>query len=430
MKLQNVIQRQKLDPLLAKACEVRHHYEKATDCFASVVGPDRISVNDYRKARVTFFCTLCKHHYRNSQKVLGPLDYPCNEKHFKAIEDSQRLGGSYIYMCDMGFVFWASPLFSGKHYAGGMIGSGVLGVKQNLAVENLYKAFEGKIPRKEIGQHLEGIPEKNFEEIKAMAHMMMICAEQLSQNEGEVPASPSDFSYAKGDVNKERTLLASLRRGDTTEARKIMTEILENPEGGIESLQVRAIELAVLISRAAASVENADTPDILEANNRYLKKIEDAQNVRELTEILNSIIDLMSGRMFSFQGIRHSSALRKAERFILENLTHKISLQKIAQAAGLSAPYFSTIFKEEMGENLSNYINRLRVERAAAMLVETTTPISKIATDCGFEDQSWFSKIFKSHTKISPGKYRDLGGICAAPDLINGKTVNNEEECA
>jgi AraC-like DNA-binding protein/ligand-binding sensor protein len=427
MKLQNVIQRQKLDPLLAKALIVRHHYENAAGCFASVVGPDRISVTDYKKARVTFFCTHCKNYYRNSQKILGPLDYPCNDKHFKAIEDSLRLGGSYIYTCEMGFVFWASPLFSGKHYAGAMIGSGVLGVKQTLAAENLFKAFFGEISRKEIGKHLEGIPEKNYEEVKALAHMMMICAKQLSQKEGEVSVNTTDFSYTRGDVNREQMLLASLRRGDTTEARKILAGIFETTRStGIESMQIRAIELAVLISRAAASIENADTLNILEANNRYLKKIEEAQTAEELIGILNSIIDLMSGRMFSFQGVRHSSALRKAERFILENLTHKISLQKIAQAAGLSAPYFSTIFKEEMGENLSNYINRLRVERAAAMLVETTTPISKIATDCGFEDQSWFSKIFKSHTRISPGKYRDLGGICAVPDETEGKTENME----
>jgi transcriptional regulator GlxA family with amidase domain len=64
-----------------------------------------------------------------------------------------------------------------------------------------------------------------------------------------------------------------------------------------------------------------------------------------------------------------------------------------------------------MGENLSNYLNRLRVEKASSMLAETNLPISGIATACGFEDQSWFSKIFKSHTGLSPGKFREQGGI-------------------
>jgi transcriptional regulator GlxA family with amidase domain len=69
------------------------------------------------------------------------------------------------------------------------------------------------------------------------------------------------------------------------------------------------------------------------------------------------------------------------------------------------------VFKEEMGENLSNYLNRLRVEKAAAMLVTTTMPISEITFACGFEDQSWFSKIFKNFTGLTPGKYRERGII-------------------
>jgi AraC-like DNA-binding protein len=102
--------------------------------------------------------------------------------------------------------------------------------------------------------------------------------------------------------------------------------------------------------------------------------------------------------------------MRKAEQFIRENLTRKMSLGEIAAVAGLSAPYFSTIFKNEMDENLSKYINRLRVEKASKMLLETNLSLSDISSECCFEDQSWFSKIFKSFTGISPGKYRSQGG--------------------
>ena len=119
----------------------------------------------------------------------------------------------------------------------------------------------------------------------------------------------------------------------------------------------------------------------------------------------------MSEKIFSFNGVRHFPALRKAERYIWDNYTRKISLREIAKASGLSAPYFSTIFKEEMGENLSDYLNRLRIEKAAALLLTTNMSIGEIAKTCGFEDQSWFSKIFKNNTGYTPGKYRDQGSI-------------------
>ena len=93
----------------------------------------------------------------------------------------------------------------------------------------------------------------------------------------------------------------------------------------------------------------------------------------------------------------------------MEKSARKVSLEEISKAVGLSAPYFSTVFKEEMGENFSSYINRLRIEKAAALLIETGHPIKTVAKFCGFEDQSWFSKIFKHFTGITPGKYREAG---------------------
>jgi transcriptional regulator GlxA family with amidase domain len=47
------------------------------------------------------------------------------------------------------------------------------------------------------------------------------------------------------------------------------------------------------------------------------------------------------------------------------------------------------------------------VDKAVAMLMETGLSLSEIASSCGFEDQSWFSKIFKNYTGESPGKYRE-----------------------
>jgi AraC-like DNA-binding protein len=50
------------------------------------------------------------------------------------------------------------------------------------------------------------------------------------------------------------------------------------------------------------------------------------------------------------------------------------------------------------------------VEKASRLLLETEMSLSEIAACCCFEDQSWFSKIFKAYTGISPGKYRNQGG--------------------
>jgi AraC-like DNA-binding protein/ligand-binding sensor protein len=428
-KSPNIIQRRELDPLLLKARKIVKYYEKAAECSVAVLGPDCDMQDESPDPRRTCFCGLRGQFCPYGSSQSADDEYPCASLHRGAVTKARRLGGSYIYLCPAGFIFWTSPIYAGERFAGALVSGGVLGIEKQQAALNIFQSCGGKAPIEEIMRSLEKIPEKTSAEVKALAQMMLICADQIS-GIGSLPGSETPEPAVKetrsppanvfgGEncypLDKERMLLASLRRGDNAQARNILKELLEilyaMAGGSFGIFQLRAIELAVLLSRAVSRPEDIEDAETIEANNRYLKKIEDARSVAEITDILTLSLNRMSGKIFSFQGIRHSSALRKAERFIWDNYTRKISLQEIASASGLSAPYFSTIFKDEMGENLSNYLNRLRVEKAIAMLSETDLPISGIATACGFEDQSWFSKIFKAYTGISPGKYREQGGM-------------------
>jgi AraC-like DNA-binding protein len=364
--------------------------------------------------------------------------------HIKAIKEAHRFGGSHIYICELGFMFWTSPLYSSGKFIGALVGSGFIGIEYKETVDAMFAMSRGTVPREDLEDRLAIFSKGESGRIKALAELLLICAEYLSTGTDEYKESiklqveqqplkqaPLVSGYY---IDKERMLLAALRRGDNEAGQRILNELLSilfhSGTDPFRFIQFRAIELVVLLSReamepttmnqrSAVSFDEFRTgrsspPDdtILETNNQYLRRIQEAKNIEELTDIMHIIVERMSAQIFSFRGMRHASALRKAERFIWENYTRKISLQEIASAAGLSAPYFSTVFKEEMGENLSGYLNRLRVEKAEHMLIETSLTLNEIASACGFEDQSWFSKIFKSHAGISPGKYRDQGGMC------------------
>ena len=418
----NIIQRRDLEPLWFKATEVVRHYEKASNCIAAVVGADFIACELSKNPRAITFCTLCKRYCSFSHK-LASYEVPCSRMHLDAIQESRKLGGSYLYTCPIGFFFWTSPFFSGERFAGALISSGILSADRQLALDRMVKVCKGDVPSAEIAGYLDDIPEKSNEDAKVLAQMMLLCAEQISCRDSSLDDS-EEYSdkknYRPNFLDQERSLIASLRRGDSAEAQNIMQELLNGlniaSNGNLERLKLKAIELVVMLSRTGANAENSE--ELVEANTRYVKRIEDSKTVDEVTGNMRLILDQMAGKLFSFQGVRHASALRKAERFIWENFNRKISLKEIADVSGLSAPYFSTIFKEEMGENLSTYLNRLRVEKASSMLRETEFPINGISAACGFEDQSWFSKIFKHYTGYSPCQYREQGGIIMADKIL------------
>jgi AraC-like DNA-binding protein/ligand-binding sensor protein len=427
------------DPILLKAYKILKAYAKATETQICVHDHTCLPIQEiFETVNVEEnTCLFCLKHRANKtvQEIQDLAASPCNEMHVKAIREAHHYGGSYIYMCDLGFVFWTSPIYSEGRFVGAMLGTGLLGIDRQETLNQMYLMANREIPEGELEKHLRHYPSVDSERVKALAELMLICAESLStgneayhkilkrraEQQSDLTAQIQELKdkYPVGSpvpgypLEKERMLLAALRRGDNETGRKILNELLavllfSNPDQ-FKYIQFRAIELVVLLSRTDITPGYAEMM-ILETNNQYLRRIQDAQSIEELTDVLHLIVERMAVQIFSFQGVRHASALRKAERFIWENYTHKISLQEIADASGLSAPYFSTIFKEEMGENLSAYLNRLRVEKASHLLVETDLSLSEIAGSCGFEDQSWFSKIFKSYTGQSPGKYRSQGG--------------------
>jgi len=400
----NIIQRRELEPLMLKANKIIKHYEKASDCSAFVMGSFNF---DSDANNFNSICGQCS-------------DKKCALLHQEAMNKARTLGGSYIYTCVKSLIFWTSPFYSGERLAGALFSGGVRNT------------------------------DKNSDKVKALARIMLLCANQISGmsfvqknvinltsiNEINIADNDEQKQHAQlkhcerqkpytshsdnhDDIDMERTLIACLRRGDNAEGQKILSDLLKMLSQTIKNnfadaqrmpvFRLKAIELAVLLSRAVSDPKNIKNNTALETTERCLKRIEESNTFEEIAEILSSITEKMSGMIFSFHGVRHFSAIRKAERYIWNHYTRKLSLKEIAQASGLSAPYFSTIFKEEMGENLSNYLNRLRVDKAAAMLTSTDVPISDVAKICGFEDQSWFSKIFKNNTGLTPGKYRECG---------------------
>ncbi|MDR1868757.1 MAG: helix-turn-helix domain-containing protein [Treponema sp.] len=432
-----VMQEQGAD-LMEKAAKMMLDYNQATGCSICIYNSDcmpqltNITGNFSPERTICPFCAKFRECGQNA--------FPCHEMHVNAIKEANKRGGSHIYACEMGLQFWTSPIYTEGSFSGAVRGSGFLKeckktVDIFLNANDTHVMCNNEITQDEFKERVNSIPEADGEKVQSLAEMMQLCAESLSSGStdyheilkrrteqqeaitaiiGELEKKYPENAEKPGySLEKEKLFMSTLRNCDPAETKKQLNELLamlffSNP-GQFKYIQLRITELVVLISRIEVSPGKGVNLS-MEANSQSLKQVQEAKTIEELTDILHIMVDRVLNIISSFRGIPHAAALRKAESFILENYTRKISLKEIAAVAGLSPPYFSTIFKEEMGENLSKYLNRLRVEKASRLLLETEMSLSEIATCCCFEDQSWFSKIFKAYTGISPGKYRNQGG--------------------
>ena len=88
------------------------------------------------------------------------------------------------------------------------------------------------------------------------------------------------------------------------------------------------------------------------------------------------------------------------------NYDSQITLDDMAEAAGMSPKYFCYFFKEMTAKTPIEYLNLYRIEKASRKLINSDTSVTDIAYSCGFNDLSYFIKTFKHIKGKTPAKFR------------------------
>lgn len=104
----------------------------------------------------------------------------------------------------------------------------------------------------------------------------------------------------------------------------------------------------------------------------------------------------------------HYSRLQAVLSFIHENLAQKLSAQMLADRAEVSLAHFRRLFEEATGVPVHRYVLNTRLNQARKLLTLTTMPISRIAEDCGFSNQSHLTACFKKVHAATPAQFRSL----------------------
>lgn len=119
-------------------------------------------------------------------------------------------------------------------------------------------------------------------------------------------------------------------------------------------------------------------------------------------------LDLIAGLLRERESGQKEHGARWLEpvRERLHAIGDRPSLTELAASAGVHPAYLARSFRERYGVSIGEYARRLRLEWSAAQLSATETPIAVLAAEAGFADQSHFTRAFRRHTGLTPGRYR------------------------
>lgn len=107
-----------------------------------------------------------------------------------------------------------------------------------------------------------------------------------------------------------------------------------------------------------------------------------------------------------YESLSTAEKLDKIERYIACNVYRKVSLEEVATYLGMNRTYFCLFFKKHYGKGFADYLNDLRVEKAASMLSATDKQIADIARECGFKTAPYFTRAFRRSKGMNPAEFR------------------------
>lgn len=134
------------------------------------------------------------------------------------------------------------------------------------------------------------------------------------------------------------------------------------------------------------------------------------ENSEHLQSIMQLLTDFMGKVINEIKQMRHANSkvlINRALNFIQYHYDEKISLDDVAQKLHLSKHYLCNAFRKATGENMSLYINKLRIEKAKRLLLESDGRVKEIFEEVGYSNQQYFSKVFKKITGMTIMEYKE-----------------------
>ena len=326
--------------------------------------------------------------------------------------EAERFGGSYIYYCPAQLTFFSAVIYEGA-----------IPVYAFVSGPFLPKDTEPADKSPLSAEILQRIPRRSSSEIKALSNLQQSIAAAVSGNHhkgisGEKSEQLSSYeiteSMDKEDssiypVEIENKLINMIVSGNKKDARQLINELLGKLYFGSDSsfqrIKLQAQELVVLFSRA--SIEGgADVKQIFGKYRDYILQISCCESFESLSNVLTVIFNRFVSYVFDFEMFEHADIARKLVKYVHENYSKKITLEDASRHAALSPGYLSTIFKLEFNMSFTEFVNSVRIRKSEELLSNPRLSIAEIADLTGYNDQSYFTKVFVKINGLSPGQYR------------------------
>ncbi|MBQ7492400.1 MAG: helix-turn-helix transcriptional regulator, partial [Clostridia bacterium] len=132
-----------------------------------------------------------------------------------------------------------------------------------------------------------------------------------------------------------------------------------------------------------------------------------AANHFHATQVLYELFSYLAADLPGFDDVSRAPSLAAELKFYLDaKYMEKLRMEQLAERFGVHPNHLSRVFREAYHMAPKQYLQRLKLEKAARMLASSDVPVALVAESLGFEDQHAFSRAFKKYWGVSPTAHR------------------------
>ncbi|MDR2048745.1 MAG: PocR ligand-binding domain-containing protein [Treponema sp.] len=355
-------------------------------------------------------------------------------------EKSLELGEPYIYSCGCGLVMCSSPIVYDASLIGSIAcGPVMLWEADEIAVSDLAEKTRSMNLDADPALLIEAVPSLDCVNITSAAQILFIMVNSLTREHSVYLRQRARITEQQATIAEliierkvsaaellemenrkvllrypeetEKELIAFVQSGGKQQATKLLNSLLSGifsfAEGNLETIRIKLFELIAFLSRAAVDA-GAPLKEVNAITKASFEICEEDTDFERLCFLTTRAMEGFIDTVYRNRERKQTSVyMTRAIDYIMNHYMDDLPLGTVAREVYVSEYYLSHLFRKEMNQTFSDYVTKVRIEKARAFLREDVNArIQEVAGLVGFNDSNYFAKIFKKITGMSPRSYQ------------------------